>query len=150
MKKILFFLLLSSFVFGQLSPDSIQNIAKSYFETEFVQKQIKDPYSYELKKIWSIPISQEVYLHKLLYSRIELSNNKNFTKKERSEFSELAVSTRKQLDTLNYDEKNEITFYDVCFDIYAANNYGNKILGKYRLRVKTNGEIFGNVAERDN
>ncbi|MCL1652579.1 hypothetical protein BAZ12_00665 [Elizabethkingia miricola] len=150
MKKILFFLLLSCFAFGQLSKDSIQKIAQLHFETEFVQKRLKDPYSYELKKIWSIPISQEEYLHKLMYSRVELSNNKNFSRKERSEFSESAVNTRKQLDTLNQSEKNKITFYDVCFDIYAANNYGNKILGKYKLRVKTTGEIFGDIAERDN
>ncbi|SKB63567.1 hypothetical protein SAMN05660477_00400 [Soonwooa buanensis] len=147
MKKILFFLLISNFAFAQLSQDSIQNMAKSYFETKFVQETFKDPYSYELKKIWSEPITRNSDLINKITQLEVILNSPAFSKKEKKQFGETLVKRREELSKLSSKESEIIVAYSVYFDTYGANSLGNKVLGKYTMTVDSNGSILGKIVK---
>lgn len=148
MKKLLLLLVfISGFAFGQLSQDSIQSIAKTYFEKEYVQQTFKDPYSYELKKIWSEPITKEVSLQENIVKSQMIYSNKIFPKKMRQAAQENEVKNKNELSQLSDPDKIKIVAYDVYFDTYGANSYGNKVLGKYMLRMNTDGNTIGKVIE---
>lgn len=148
MKKMLFFLLLSSFAFGQLTQDSIQSIAKTHFEETYVTKYFKDIYSYELKKTWSAPIDKETILIQNISVAQSYVDKKLLPKKTQAEFVQRISNMKAELQKLSGDEKRKIVAYDVYFDTYGANSYGNKVLGKYILRYDAENKILGDVTER--
>lgn len=143
----LLLLFLSSFAFAQLSKDSIESIAKSYFEKTYVQKHFKDPYSYELKKMWSEPITKEETLLGRIAVLEQLLNSKAVPKDMKKGVPEDILDIRKNLSKMATEEKNSINAYRVLFDTYGANSYGNKILGRYDIIVSSDGKI-GTVRER--
>jgi len=145
MKNLLFLLLLSSFTFAQSSQDNIEKIAKNYFESHYVQNNFKDPYSYELKKIWSEPITKEENLRSSINSAELVANNKNIPKSMRTDWKKKKDSLTDEYSKLSTDEGKMIVGYRVYFDTYAANSYGNKVLGRYKLLVDTVGKTIGAV-----
>lgn len=145
MKKILFFLLLSSYALAQSSQEKIEGIARNYFESNYVQNNFKDPYSYELKKIWSEPITKEENLRSSINSAELVANNKNVPKSMREDWKKKKDSLTAEYSKLSTDEGKMIVGYRVYFDTYAANSYGNKVLGRYKLLVDTVGKTIGAV-----
>lgn len=145
-KLILLFVLISNFAFTQ-SQSEIETIAKSYFENNFVQKTFKDPYSYELKKIWSHPITNESSLSSKISQLQVLSSSSSFSKKERKQFLETANQKKSELEKLSPEEKSTIIAYAIYLDTYGANSYGNKVLGRYVMTVDTSGQIIGEITE---
>lgn len=145
MKKILFFLLLSSYSFAQSSQENIERIARNYFESNYVQNNFKDPYSYELKKIWSEPITKEENMRVSINSADLVANNKNIPKSMRDDWKKKKDSLTDEYSKLSTDDGKVIVGYRVYFDTYAANSYGNKVLGRYKLLVDTVGKTIGAV-----
>lgn len=146
MKKILLFLLLwAGAVCGQLPQDSIQSIAKNYFEKEYVQQTFKDPYSYELKKIWSEPMTKSSNLTTKIVQLESMLKAPAFTNKQKKEFAVTLEKRKSELEKLSETDKNTITAYAVYLDTYGANSLGNKVLGKYTMTVDTAGNILGDI-----
>lgn len=146
MKKILLlFILISGIAFGQkkkinAAPKKLtaiemaQKKGKEYFEENIV-KNFKDPYSYELKKIWT----EEVTVLMYNVSLIENYEKYNFKKDQDS----LMMATSAMSD----EEKHKINSYIVYIDAYGANSYGNKILGRYKFRVSSDGSDVWQIKE---
>lgn len=145
MKKILFFLLFSSYALAQSSQEKIESIARNYFESNYVQNNFKDPYSYELKKVWSEPITKEENMRSSINSADLVANNKNIPKSMREDWKKKKDSLTDEYSKLSADEGKVIVGYRVYFDTYAANSYGNKVLGRYKLLVDTVGKTIGAV-----
>lgn len=145
MKNILLILLLiSGITFGQKKKaapipkklteiEAAQKKAQKYFEENIV-KDFKDPYSYELKKIWTEPVTS--YMHNTAY--IENLGKYIVTEKTKKIQDSLMTVTSAMSD----EEKNKIKFYIVHIDAYGANSFGNKVLGRYSIEVSPNGEVL--------
>ncbi len=148
MKKLFFFLLFSSFAFGQLSKDSLQSIVKNYFEKQYVQQNFKDPYSYEFVNITSIARTKK----EVLNSEISIAKSMSeppTPKKFRKEYENEMKIKLDILNSLSEDEKNKIDEYICNFDAYGANSYGNKVLGRYVIVISSDGKNIRNVFKRN-
>ena len=143
MKKLLLLLVfISGFAFGQISQDSLQSIAKNYFEKEYVQQNYKDPYSYELK---NINFSNTRTKMDILKSNIAVSKamaEPPTPKKYRKKYELEMNQNIDLLNSLSEGEKNKIAEYIFNLDAYGANSYGNKVLGRYRIIVSPEGKIL--------
>lgn len=149
MKKLsIILVLINAFAFGQIAQDSLQNIAKVYFENQYVQKTFKDPYSYKLVKSWSEPVTLERSIKFSMDGYFTLINMKSFSKKEHKEFINKVELEQKKLNNLPQVEKEKVIAYLVFFDAYGANSYGNKVLGRYVMRIDTFGKVEGEVSKR--
>lgn len=139
-------MLISNIAFSQIQTE-IEKIAKNVFEKNYVQKNFKDPYSYELKKIWSEPITNETSLSSKISQLQILSGNNSFSKKERAQFLETAKQRKSELEKLSIEDRNKIIAYSVYLDTYGANSYGNKVLGRYVMTISSSGELIGDITE---
>ncbi len=150
MKKILLlFILISGIAFGQkkkVSPtpkkltemEAAQKKAQKYFEVNIV-KDFKDPYSYELKKIWTEPVT--FYMDNVNY--IENLGKYIVTEKTKK----MQDSLKSVTSIMTAEEKNKVKSYIVYIDAYGANSYGNKILGRYKFRVSPDGSDIWQITE---
>ncbi|MHC6200184.1 MULTISPECIES: hypothetical protein [Elizabethkingia] len=143
MKKLLLFLLSSSFAFGQLSQDSIQKIAKKKFEEDYVATRFKDPYSYEFKNIWSTVTTVEENWEAILRSDKSYTESTYANKKFVKQMKDTLKKHQAQLDILNEAQRKSVYIYNIFIDAYGANSYGNKVLGRYIIKLYPNGKLYG-------
>ncbi len=151
MRKLILLLLLltvSITASAQLTKDSLQAIAKEHFENIYVQKNFKDPYSYELKKIWSEPRTEGDLMKEDIAGRESFLDMPGVNKKMRTQIGEVIKNKKSLLQNTSAEQLSKVGAYDVYFDTYGANSYGNKILGRYKVRINNTGQILGEVRER--
>lgn len=136
----------------------IQTNAKKYFEEVFVQKTFKDPYSYELKKIWIVANNREHEYNELYnyYDKLIKETDTTsifFTRQQDQDEFELRKKLRddieKDIKSFTPEELKEIITYTVHFDAYGANSYGNKVLGRYHLKMDKNSTLIGKVEKTE-
>lgn len=137
----------------------VEKKAREYFEKEFVQNNFKDPYSYELKKMWTEPItfrgikedSITYHLLKVLdYEKIQSDRGfaLNIPEKKEQDFHKYKQQTiENELSRMSEVDKNTVIGYKIYFDTYAANSFGNKVLGRYFIKMWKNGERLSDVEE---
>lgn len=142
-KLLLIFLFISAFAFGQLNEDSIQKIAKEYFQTKYVRENFKDPYSYQFQNIVSKGVTRKEFIEEEITSL--KSKNRFAQKKERKENETKIIEQSSILNTLPEDQKSEIVSYKINLDSYGANSYGNKVLGRYAFSISSDGSTIGRV-----
>lgn len=115
-----------------------QKKGKEWFEKNIVAN-FKDPYSYELKKIWTEEIT--VLMGNTEY--IENLGKYIVTEKTKKMQDSLMTVT----SAMSSEDKSKIQSYIVHIDAYGANSYGNKILGRYKLRVSPNGNDIWQIKD---
>jgi hypothetical protein len=110
------------------------------FKDLHVEKTFKDPYSFELMKIESIPITFGDWVRNDI-ATVELNlQNKNFsysTKKELElkikEAEERLNNNKTKLEEMDPELKGSVKAFKVNIDCYGSNSYGNRVLSKYEF-----------------
>jgi|688.fasta_scaffold1139180_1 hypothetical protein len=136
MKKILIILslLISNSSFSQIDVNTLNEVEKKIVKTFrdlYVEKEFKDPYSFELMKLEITPRNiGEDYLSQIDYikSKIEKKDFKYTTK-------EYEIEHLKKLEfyysQLNDSSRNILRLYKVKLDSRGTNSYGGKVLSRY-------------------
>lgn len=155
MKKLILLLLLSFFTVNAqqkkvLSQEQkVINKAKQIFQM-YVETSFKDPYSYKLQKIWAKPNTIQSKTESLLFD-LNLITERDTTSilyrkpEAKAEIKEALKSKNEILESYNKlseKDKSNIVDYTVYIDAYGANSYGNKVLGRYMMKVGKNGEFL--------
>lgn len=111
------------------------------FKDLHVEKTYKDPYSFELMKIESVPVTFGDWVKSnMAYIEKQLQNNDFGYTKNKKEF-ELKVreaeerlnNYKKDLEEMNPELKNAVKSFKVSIDCYGSNSYGNRVLSKYEF-----------------
>jgi hypothetical protein len=128
-----------------LLSDTEKKILKTFKEI-YVDKNFKDPYSFELLKLEASPTTLgDWVLNDIAYIKKTIEKGDfRFSKKEDLEIR-LKENEEKYLN-MSEEVKKYIKSYAVRIDCYGSNNYGNKILGKYNFNFVL---IDGNMNQVD-
>jgi len=138
MKKILITLsiLISNSSFSQIDINTLNEVEKKIVKTFrdlYVEKEFKDPYSFELMKLEITPRKiGEDYLSQIEYVKSNI-DKRNF--KERLTTIEKDLEHLKKLEMrysqLNDSTRNILRLYKVKLDGRGTNSYGGKVLSRY-------------------
>lgn len=163
MKKLLFFLLLifSIGICAQAKKTTkvpVKKVSKKelaikratdYFKNEYVPVHFKDKYSYQFKGAHAVEHSLEYNMENdIMNLQREISyvdtTSANFTKDAEAKYLKM-IESKKQLEDLfaNLPEevKSKTDTYSVFIECYAANSFGNKVLGTYVVDIDDEGKI---------
>jgi len=132
---ILFVFLCSSiFTFSQVDTSSLSEIDKKIvntFKQQYVEKTFKDPYSFQLLKIESKPVTFGGWLlNDISYLKSSLER-KDFIVYKKNELEEKIKKYEDEYSTMSEDVRKTVKSYEVKLDCYGSNSYGGKILGRY-------------------
>lgn len=160
MKKIfyIFLLLLSVSSFAQKKKVVQKKLTKTeiavkrattYFKNEYVPIYFKDKYSYQLKSAYAVEHSlgsnmeDDIRTFKREISYIDTTSVK-FTKDAEINYRKMIEdknSLENMFDNLPEEIKNKTETYSVFIDCYAANSFGNKVLGRYVVDIDDDGNV---------
>lgn len=110
------------------------------FKDLHVEKTFKDPYSFQLMKIESVPITFSSWILADIETVQSNIDNQRFSYKTKKELElkikeaeERLNNHKKKLAELDPELKDEVKAYHVKLDAYGSNSYGNRVLSKYEF-----------------
>ena len=108
------------------------------FKDLHVEKTFKDPYSFQLMKIESVPITFGDWVRRDIATVQKNLETKSFsysTKKEleqKIKDAELRLENhKKKLEEMSPELRDAVKAFNVKIDCYGSNSYGNRVLSKY-------------------
>ena len=135
-KSILFFfsILISMLSFSQIDINTLNENDKKIvkvFRDTFVEKKFKDPYSFQLLKLETKPITfGEWDLNDILYLKSQLEK-KDFKYIKENELIDRIKLKEDSYLKMSDEIKKTIKSYEVRLDCYGSNSYGGKVLNRY-------------------
>jgi hypothetical protein len=139
MKNIILLIFLVSntlFSFSQVDVNSLNDNEKKIlntFKEQYVEKNFKDPYSFQLLKLESKPKTCEDWLLDDLNFLKGLLEKKDFTSYKKNELIEKIKLKEDEYSGMTDEIRKTIKTYEVRLDCYGTNSYGNKVLGRYKF-----------------
>jgi hypothetical protein len=137
-KSILLFLsILISFIsFSQIDVNTLsendKKIVKVFRET-YVEKKFKDPYSFQLLKLETKPITFGDWdLNDIIYLKSQLEK-KDFKYVKENELIDRIKLKEDSYSKMSDEIKKTIKSYEVKLDCYGSNSYGGKVLSRYKF-----------------
>jgi hypothetical protein len=141
MKKILMvaiILIASVSTFAQAT--EIEKKVIQVFQTVYVEKTFKDPYSFKLLKIIATPITFGQWIQNdISYLKDALDNGKNLYE-PREESLKRKEKYETDYSQMSDDKKNTVKCYEIKLDCYGNNSLGNPILGRYSFNYFPNAD----------
>ena len=125
--------------------------AKIYFEKYYMPFNFKDPYSYELKKITieenttELRMTQKINHYSSIMKRLDTLETIIDNKKEYRKIAGWQKQIKDSLSIMPDVERKAFLSYSVFIDAYGANSYGNKVLGRYVMKVAKDGKPIGEI-----
>lgn len=147
MKKIYFLLVLlflSLSAYSQVDTTALSADNKMIlktFKNLHVEKTFKDPYSFELMKIESVPITFGDWVRNdMAFVEKQLQNNDfGYTKNKKElelkvkEAQDRLNNHKRKLEEMDPELRDAVKAFKVNIDCYGSNSYGNRVLNKYEF-----------------
>jgi hypothetical protein len=147
MKKLTLLLALSFFsitAYSQVDTTTLSADNKMILKTFkdlHVDKTFKDPYSFELMKIESFPITFGDWVRSdMEFVQKQLQNNDfGYTKNKKEleakikEAEERLNNHKIKLEQMDPELRDAVKAFKVKMDAYGSNSYGNRVLSKYEF-----------------
>lgn len=111
------------------------------FKDLHVEKTFKDPYSFELMKIESVPITfGDWVISDMEFVQKQLQNNDfGYTKNKKElelkikDAEERLSNHKKKLEGMDPELRDAVKAFKVNIDCYGSNSYGARVLSKYEF-----------------